>query len=66
MTAFFRDLMAGVDSVTQEPLPNTLALLSTFEPFSISFASFYGPGTPQAPVLKLIVTVGLPVARSPS
>lgn len=58
ITAFLRQLVAGADSVTQEAPPNTLALLSTFEPFSLSFASFYGPGSPQAPMLKLIVTVG--------
>ncbi len=41
------------------PLPtNTLALLSVFEPVSIAFASFYGPGGPNEPVLKLVITAG--------
>jgi len=38
--------------------PRTLAILSPFEPISISFGSFFGPGTAGAPVLKLIVTAG--------
>lgn len=58
ITPFVRNLVEGVDPATQIPYPNTLALLSTFEPRSITFGSFYGPGGPDAPVLKLIVTVG--------
>ena len=57
ITLFARDLLAEVDP-SQIPPPHTIALLSTFEPLSISFASFFGPGVPEAPILKLIVTVG--------
>ena len=41
--------------------PNTLALMSVFEPVSITFASFYGPGDELAPFLKLVITVARPV-----
>ena len=36
----------------------TLALLSVFEPISIAYASFHGPGDENGPVLRLVVTVG--------
>jgi hypothetical protein len=39
----------------------TVALVSTYEPLRISYASFYGPGSPLAPTLRLVVTVGPPV-----
>jgi hypothetical protein len=57
VTSFVRQLLSA-DTTSAFPPPNTLALLSTFEPLSLSYASFYGPGTPEAPVLKLIVTSG--------
>ena len=44
--------------MTEFTPPKTLALLSLFEPVSIAFASFHGPGDENAPFLKLIVTVG--------
>lgn len=57
VTTLVRDLLRGETAAGRVP-SNTLALLSTFEPLSISFASFHGPGSPDEPVLKLIVTVG--------
>ena len=57
ITNFVRALVAG-DSIRGFPPPNTLALLSVFEPASLTFASFFGPGSPGAPVLKLIITAG--------
>ena len=57
ITSFVRTLLAP-DTTAALPPPHTLALLSTFEPVSIAFASFYGPATLQAPVLKLVVTAG--------
>jgi len=56
-TEFARDLLRGVDEDGYPPA-NTLALLSVFEPFSISFASFEGPGSPGEPVLTIVVTIG--------
>lgn len=57
ITVFARNILRGKDEDGNTP-PRTLALLSVFEPVSISFASFFGPGVPEEPVLKLIVTVG--------
>jgi hypothetical protein len=59
-TSFARDLLRGVDE-DGNPAPGTLALLSVFEPLSISFASFEGPGSAAEPVLKLVLTIGPPV-----
>jgi hypothetical protein len=56
ITDFVRALVADPPEDGPPP-PNTLALLSAFEPFSISFAEFAGPGGPGAPYLRLIVTV---------
>jgi hypothetical protein len=57
ITIFAQNLISGTDAAGFEP-PNTLALLSVFEPVSIAFASFHGPGGEYAPFLKLIVTIG--------
>jgi len=57
ITNFVRTILDG-DSVGGFPPPRSLALLSIFEPASLTYASFFGPGTPGAPVLKLIVTAG--------
>jgi hypothetical protein len=59
-TTFARDLLRGVDEDGNKA-PGTLALLSVFEPISISFASFEGPGSAAEPVLKLVLTIGPPV-----
>lgn len=56
-TVFARDLLRGEDEDGNTP-PNTLALLSVFEPLSIAFASFEGPGSPLEPVLRLVLTIG--------
>jgi len=57
VTGFVRTLLGGPDSLGREP-PSVLALLSAFEPSSVTFGSFYGPGDPQEPVLRLVITVG--------
>lgn len=57
ITQFVQDLIRGTTASGGTP-SETLALLSTFEPLSIAFASFYGPGSEFEPRLKLIVTAG--------
>jgi hypothetical protein len=59
-TTFSRDLLRGEDS-KGNPAAGTLALLSVVEPFSISFASFDGPGSASEPYLRLVLTIGPPV-----
>jgi hypothetical protein len=56
VTGFVRDIVRGETSLGEEP-PGTMALLSFFEPLSISFASFAGPGGADEPYLRLIVTL---------
>lgn len=57
VTSFVRSILQA-DSVDGFPPPKSLALLAAFEPSSLTFGSFFGPGTPRAPVLKLIVSAG--------
>jgi hypothetical protein len=56
ITSFVRDLVRG-ETVTGDEPPSTLALLSFFEPLSIAFATFAGPGEEGEPFLRLIVTL---------
>lgn len=59
-TTFARDLLRGEDEEGNKP-PNTLALLSLLEPFSIAYGSFEGPGSAAEPYLRLVLTIGPPV-----
>ena len=56
-TSFARDLVRGEDA-NGNPPASTLALLSVFEPLSIAFASFEGPGGANEPILRLVLTIG--------
>lgn len=56
VTSFVRDLLRG-RTASGEPAPDMLALLAFFEPISLGFQSFEGPGTPGAPVLRLVLTI---------
>ena len=58
VTTLVRNLITGSNPDTGLPYTNTLALLTPSEPLSFAYASFYGPGTAFAPVLRLVVTVG--------
>lgn len=59
-TTFARDLLRGED-LSGNPASGTLALLSVFEPHSIAFASFEGPGSASEPMLRLVLTIGPPL-----
>jgi hypothetical protein len=59
VTSFLRTLLAGPGADGLEP-PSTLALLTATEPAALTFASFFGPGDPGEPTLRLILTVGTP------
>ena len=60
ITDFVRTLVAEPSGSGPAP-PHTLALLSPFEPSSISFAEFIGPGEAGAPYVRLLITVADPV-----
>lgn len=60
VTPFVRAQLVGPGPSGIDP-PNTLALLSAFEPLSIAFASFEGPGSAGEPRLRLVLTIGPPV-----
>ncbi len=49
--------LIGEESLVGIEAPKTLALLSSFEPLALSFASFEGPGSPLGPQLKLVLTL---------
>jgi len=55
--AYVEQLIAA-NAGTATGVPHTVAILSTFEPLSLYFASFHGPGSPYAPELRLILTLG--------
>lgn len=57
LTSFVQTLLAGPQE--GQPVPsNAIVLLAPFEPSSLGFASFDGLGTANAPVLRMILTVG--------
>lgn len=60
ITPFVRGRLGEVEE-GEEPPPSTIALLSLFEPLSISFASFVGPGGAGEPYLRLVITATKPV-----
>ncbi len=54
VTRLVRDLLRG-ETTSGDPVTGTVALLSTFEPLSLEYASFAGKGA-SAPRLRLILT----------
>jgi hypothetical protein len=60
ITDYVKAFLTGLDPSGRPP-PGTLALLSAPEPASFTFAEFFGPGGPNEPVLKLVVTVSPPM-----
>lgn len=57
LTSFLQTLLEGPQQ--GEPVPSdAIVLLAPFEPSSLGFATFDGLGTTNAPVLRMILTVG--------
>lgn len=60
ITRYVQGFLAGSDPSGYPP-PSTLAILAAPEPNEFSFASFFGPGGANAPVLNLVLTVSEPM-----
>lgn len=60
ITTYARAFLSGPDPSGRPP-PSTLVLLSAPEPSSFAFGEFFGPGGPNEPVLRLVVTVSPPL-----
>jgi len=60
ITAYARRFLSGPDPAGRLP-PSTIVLLSAPEPSSFTFGEFFGPGGPNEPVLRLVVTVSRPL-----
>ena len=56
ITSFYRLLLDGQAS-DGRTAPDMLSLLSLLEPSSLGFLSFEGPGSENAPMLRLVLTV---------
>jgi len=56
LTGLINGLLLG-DPITFAATPSTIAFLTVIEPRSLGFASFHGPGSPDAPTLRLLLTV---------
>jgi hypothetical protein len=51
------ELIRGV-TATGGKVEETMVILSSFEPLSLPFGEFYGPGSASEPEIRLILTVG--------
>jgi hypothetical protein len=60
ITRYVQGYLAGPDQSGRLP-PTTLAILTSPEPQSFTFVSFFGPGSVNAPVLNLVLTVSPPM-----
>jgi hypothetical protein len=60
ITRYVQGFLSGPDPSGRPP-PSTLAILAAPEPHTFTVASFFGPGTPNAPVLNLVLTVSPPM-----
>jgi hypothetical protein len=57
MGSYVRGIIASKTDPDRAP-PMDVALLSSFEPLSLYFASFFGPETPLGPELLMVLTFG--------
>lgn len=55
VTNLVRDILRG-ETENGDPVSSTVALLSTFEPVSLEYATFDGPASPSPPRLRLILS----------
>lgn len=55
VTTVVRDILRG-ETENGAPVTSTVALLSAFEPVSLEYVSFEGPGSPSPPRLRLILS----------
>lgn len=58
VTGLVRDLLRG-ETVDGDPISNTIAVLSSFEPLSVEYVSFDGPTSPNAPGLRIVLNFSL-------
>ena len=58
VTGLVRDLLRG-ETVDGDPVSNTIAVLSAFEPLSVEYVSFDGPTSPAAPALRIVLNFSL-------
>jgi len=54
LTSLVRDLLRG-ETAGGEPITNSVAILSSFEPLSVEYLTFEGAASPDAPGLRLIL-----------
>ncbi len=54
LTSLVRDLLRG-ETASGDPITNTVAVLSTFEPLSVEYLTFEGASSPNAPGLRIIL-----------
>lgn len=54
LTSLVRDLLRGETS-GGDPITNTVAIISTFEPLSVEYLTFEGASSPNAPGLRMIL-----------
>jgi len=60
ITRYVQGVLSGPGPDGRSP-PTTLAILATPEPNTFTFASFFGPGLTNPPVLNLVLTVSPPM-----
>lgn len=57
LTGYIQNLLVG-ETAEGVVVPTTVSLLTAFEPLTLGFASFAGPGEEGAPFLRILLTLG--------